>query len=276
MQTTLVLDQPDLLAVGRSRRIQFGAGAGERILVLNGRGRSFEGGTETPDLSLRWRTSGSTDYVVRNARHRLVGDAQLLLNRGEPYRLRFREESESFRFSTQANSPTRRAIVSGAPSLPEFPTLTAHSPKGLQDQLQGLKRESRRETPDGDALVEHSLALLTEMADLARTRRKLADRVPAFAAQPGTSFFGGSRGHRAIFAHQGRARPLPVPPRQRSVSSALSLAKRRLRTLQAYGSTKPAPRCCSSLLDRSGRAQRGIWAPKFVRSRLLQALRCGA
>jgi len=47
----VVIDQPDLLAPARSRRLAFGTG--ERISILNGRGRAYEGGVESSDLSLK-------------------------------------------------------------------------------------------------------------------------------------------------------------------------------------------------------------------------------
>lgn len=182
--TPLILDQPDLLAPGRSRRIAFGRIGGSRIGILNGRGRVYEGGMESSDLSLKWMSAGSADYESAGRTFRLSGDSQLLLNPGEPYRLRFRETSESFTISyPRALADAAWAqLVGGGSAIPEFPTVAARSPERLESHLASLYREARREEPDGELLIEQSLALLAEIACLARHRRKLAERVPALRA----------------------------------------------------------------------------------------------
>lgn len=93
MQTTLLLDQPGLVSPCRARRFRFGAEERARISILNARGRSYEGGGDEPDLSLKWIPEGVADYVSEGTSFRLGGQSQLLLNRGQPYRLRMTRES---------------------------------------------------------------------------------------------------------------------------------------------------------------------------------------
>jgi AraC-like DNA-binding protein len=184
VSTTLILDQPDLLAPARSRRLSFGEANGARIAILNGRGRGFEGGMASSELSLKWMSTGSADYESTGKNFRLTGENQLLLNPGEPYRLRFRETSESFTISyprSVADAAWAQLIGDGV-TLPEFPTIAARSPRPLQSQLAALRNETKQDEPDGESLIEHAFALLTEIAGLARLRRKLADRVPALRA----------------------------------------------------------------------------------------------
>ena len=177
----IVLDQPDLLAPAHSRRLAFGTGA--RISVLNGRGRAYEGGAESSELSLKWMTKGSADYASGGRNFRLAGDSQLLLNPGEPYRLRFRETSESFTISyPRVFADAAWMQLAGNAAIPEFPTLAARSPKSLTQCMQSLHDEARRGEPDGERLIEHAFALLVEIAGLVRHRRRLSERVPALRA----------------------------------------------------------------------------------------------
>jgi AraC-like DNA-binding protein len=180
MAALLVLDQPDLLAPGRSRRVQFGRSDGQRIGILNGRGRAYEGGAAATDLSLKWMAEGSADYESAGRYFRLSGGSQLVLNPGEPYHLRFRETSESFTvtFSRALADAAWAQLGSGAP-LPEFPTVSGRSPSRLNAHLSALYEEARVDEPDGDALIEQSFALLGEIARLAHHRRRQAKRVPA-------------------------------------------------------------------------------------------------
>lgn len=181
MATQLLLDQPDLLQPQCSRRLQFGDDHGQRIGILNGRGRAYEGGMSSTDLSLKWMTAGSADYETGMNCFRLSGARQLLLNPGEPYRLRFREQSESltiFYPRTLADSAWAQLVGGGSP-LPEFPTVAARSPDRLQRHFVSLRDEVRQRDPDGELLIETAFALLVEIANLARHRRKLAERVPA-------------------------------------------------------------------------------------------------
>jgi AraC family transcriptional regulator len=184
MAASLLLDQPDLLAPQRSRRMQYGGAGGERISILNGRGRAFEGGQSAAGLSLKWMTAGSADYESSGRRFRLEGASQLLLNPGEPYRLRFRETSESFSVSfsqTLADAAWTQFARAGS-TLPEFPTIAARSPSRLNAHLAALREEVTQNEPDGEMLIEQSLALLGEIASLAHHRRKLARRIPAMRA----------------------------------------------------------------------------------------------
>lgn len=177
---SVVLDQPDVTSPGRSRRVAFGAGE-DRVLILNGRGRDFEGGSETAELSLKCMVAGSADYRATGRDFRLTGAKHLLLNPGQPYRLRFRGASESFAvfFSRKLADRAWSAAVPGANALAEIPTVASRSPRGLDRALAALIGASKRETPDARALEEMSLALLSEIASLGRLRRNYADRVPA-------------------------------------------------------------------------------------------------
>jgi len=181
VSTSLALDQPDLLAPAQSRRLAFGDVGQARIAILNGRGRAYEGGTESLDLSFKWMTSGSADYCSGGRTFRLTGNSQLLLNPGEPYRLRFRETSESFTiFYPRALADAAWVqLAGGGTVMPEFPTIAARSPGRLQTHLASLHDEAKLDEPDGDRLIERSFALLGEIADLARHRRRQAKRVPA-------------------------------------------------------------------------------------------------
>jgi AraC-like DNA-binding protein len=182
VNAALVLHQPDLLAPTRSRRLAFGeAVSGGQIAILNGRGRSYEGGMELSDLSLKWMAEGSADYESAGRKFRLAGDNQLLLNPGEPYRLRFREASESFTvfYPRSLADAAWAQLVGGGATIPEFPTIAARSPARLQSHLASLHDEAKQHEPDGDQLIEQALALLAEIANIARYRRKLAERVPA-------------------------------------------------------------------------------------------------
>jgi len=177
----VLIDQPDLLAPARSRRLAFGRG--ERIAILNGRCRAYEGGAESSDLSLKWMTKGSADYAASGRNFRLAGDSQLLINPGEPYRLRFRETSESFTISyPRALADAAWVQLAGGTTIPEFPTLAARSPKRLVQCLKSLHDEVNRDEPNGENLIEQAFALLAEVASLARHRRKLSKRVPALRA----------------------------------------------------------------------------------------------
>ena len=184
MGTALVLDQPDLLTPARSRRLGFGDEGGAHISILNGRGRAYEGGMESSNLSLKWMTLGSADYESAGRTFRLVGDSQLLLNPGEPYRLRFRETSESFTifFPRSLADAAWAQLVGVGSAIPEFPTIAARSPRRLQTQLVSLYAEANQDEPVGDRLIEQAFAVLGEIASLARYRREQAERVPALRA----------------------------------------------------------------------------------------------
>src|SRR5215471_17359042 len=148
VSTPLVLDQPDLLAPARGRRVRFGEAVGSgQITILNGRGRFYEGGTESTNLSLKWMSEGSADYESASRTFRLAGDHQLLLNPGEPYRLRFREASESFTifYPRSLADAAWAQLVGKVAAIPEFPTLAARSPGVLQFHLTSLHREAKED-----------------------------------------------------------------------------------------------------------------------------------
>ena len=80
MTPALLLDQPDLIAPARTRRLRFGAADAPRIAILNARGARFEGGGDEPELSLKWIPQGRAQYRSEGKNFALGGGANLLLN----------------------------------------------------------------------------------------------------------------------------------------------------------------------------------------------------
>jgi hypothetical protein len=166
-----------------SRRLRFGNDHDHRIGILNGRGRTYEGGMSSTDLSLKWMTLGSADYESGANHFRLSGDRQLLLNPGEPYRLRFREESESFTIffpRKRADAAWAQLVGCGA-SLPEFPTVAARSPALLHRHVESLREETRQSEPDGELLIETALACLSKSRILRSDAASSPSASPRFA-----------------------------------------------------------------------------------------------
>jgi len=176
MDFALRLDQPDIGKPGASRRLTFGAGL--PFAILNGLAANFEGGADEPELSLKWLAEGSADYRSEGRSYRLAGATQLLLNRGQPYRMRMRGESFVLFFPKAAADAAWQARCGGARSLPEIPTAAAASPASLQKHLMALREESRAGGPDGDMLIERACAVLNEVVALAQARREQAARLP--------------------------------------------------------------------------------------------------
>jgi AraC family transcriptional regulator len=179
MQTTLLLDQPDLIAPHRTRRMRFGDGP--RLAILNARGARYDGGGDEPDLSLKWIPEGTARYRCGPSTFDLRGEGQLLLNRGQPYELSMRAPSESFVvFFAKELADAAWASHSGKPeAFPEVPAVAALSPQPLRKALSQLRAEARQADVNMAALEEGALALLCELASLARERRRMATRLPA-------------------------------------------------------------------------------------------------
>lgn len=178
MEFALRLDQPDLANPGASRRRVFGPASAPAFAILNGRGRDFEGGADEPELSLKWLAQGRADYRTEGRSYRLADDTQLLLNRGQPYRMRMTGESFVVFFPKFAVDAAWQALSGQAGSLPEIPTVAAASPALLQRRLHDLRQASRADDPGGDELYESVCALLNDVVELARARRAQADRLP--------------------------------------------------------------------------------------------------
>jgi AraC-like DNA-binding protein len=178
MRTSLLLDQPDLIAPVRSRRVR--SGAGPRIQILNARGARYDGGGDGPDLSLKWIPAGAARY--RSGRHTfdLSGEGQLLLNRGQPYELSMRTPSESFVvfFAKEIADAAWTGYSGRSEAFPEVPAVAGLSPAPLLKTLTQLRVAARRVDVDVAALEENALALLSEIAALARERRRMATRLP--------------------------------------------------------------------------------------------------
>jgi AraC-like DNA-binding protein len=181
MDFAIRLDQPDLGRPASSRRFVFGAPAAPAVVILNGAGSGFEGGADCPDLSLKWLPEGLAEYRTEGRAYRLSGPSQLLLNRGQPYRMHMKGLSESFAlfFPEGAANAAWQAHTGMAEAMPEVPTAAAPSHPALQNHLATLRTESRACAPDGERLRELSWAVLAEIAALAATRRGQAIRIPA-------------------------------------------------------------------------------------------------
>ncbi|HKD21363.1 MAG TPA: AraC family transcriptional regulator [Rhizomicrobium sp.] len=181
MDLALRLDQPDLAAPGRSRRLGLGPADAPVLGILNGRGSNFEGGADEPALSLKWLAEGAAEYRTEGRSYRLAGPVQLALNRGQPYRMAMRGPSESFVlfFPKAAAGAAWQAQTGRAEAFPEIPTVAAASPPALQARLADLRTSSRSGKPDGGRLLEFACAVLNELAALAQERRRLATRLPA-------------------------------------------------------------------------------------------------
>ena len=175
---SLLLEQPDLIDPDRSRRRRFGAG--DAIAILNARGARFEGGGDEPQLSLKWIPQGSAHYRSERNTFRLRGEAQLLLNRGQPYQIDMHEPSESFVvfFSRKRADAAWAAHVGKLQAFPEVPAVAAHSHAALQQALRRLRAEARSIEPDGERLTESALALLGDVVVLARRHRRMAQSLP--------------------------------------------------------------------------------------------------
>jgi AraC-like DNA-binding protein len=179
MAASLLLDQPDLIAPARSRRLAFGDGP--RIAILNARGARFDGGGDEPDLSLKWIPQGAAQYRSGGRAFALAGDAQLLLNRGQPYTLSMREPSESFVvfFARELADAAWGAYAGTAEAFPEVPSVAGLSQRALQQSLARLRVAARGAVPEGEALIERALAALNEVTALAHHRRGMLKRLPA-------------------------------------------------------------------------------------------------
>jgi AraC family transcriptional regulator len=181
METAILLDQPDVSLPGASRSMAFGPRGAPVIAILNGRGTDFEGGGTSPDLSLKWLPQGGADYRSEGRSYRLAGATQLLLNRGQPYRLNMLGRSESFVlfFPGSLVDAAWTAQTGRAESLPEIPTVAAATSAPLQLRLEALRFASQGAVPDAEALREMSCAVLAEIMALAALRRGQVARIPS-------------------------------------------------------------------------------------------------
>lgn len=179
MEFAVRLDQPDVRQPGRSRRIGFGSADLPAFAILNGRASAFEGGAEEADLSLKWLAEGAAEYRTEGRAYRITGDGQLMLNRGQPYRMRMQGESFVLFFPKAAADAAWQMHASNGEALPEMPTVAASSPAPLQKRLVELRDESVRARPGGERLLELSCAVLSELVSLAHTRRRHAMKLPA-------------------------------------------------------------------------------------------------
>ncbi len=175
------LAQPDLTKPTASRNLAFGPSGAPVLAILNGRGARFEGGADEPDLSLKWVPQGLAEYRSERSSFRLSGATQLLLNRGQPYRMRMLGVSESFvMFFPKLLADRAWQAHSGTGDVfPEVPAIAACGGGAIEAHLGALRGEARREMPDAERLKEHAFAVLAELASMAQTRRRQFASVPA-------------------------------------------------------------------------------------------------
>lgn len=181
MQTTLLLDQPDLIEPKHARRFRFGTADGARLAILNARAARFEGGGDEPDLSLKWIPQGEAHYRSMGKSFRLRRDTQLLLNRGQAYTLEMREPSESFVvfFDRALADAAWSARTSRDEAFAEVPSVASMPQASLQSSLSRLRSEARSGDPSADKIVELALGLLNDVLDLAFEQRAMLQRAPS-------------------------------------------------------------------------------------------------
>jgi len=179
MEFAVRLDQPNVRHPGRSRRVGFGPTDLPAFAILNGRASAFEGGADEADLSLKWIADGAAEYRTEGRAYRVAGDDQLMLNRGQPYRMRMQGESFVLFFPKAAADVAWQMHTGNGEALPEIPTVAAASPLALQKRVRQLRDESVRARPGGERLLELSCAVLSELVSLAHTRRRHAMKLPA-------------------------------------------------------------------------------------------------
>jgi AraC family transcriptional regulator len=179
MEPSLRLLQPDLVEPGRSRRLSWPGDDEAAVTILNGRGVRYEGGTDAADLSLKWVPEGVAEYRAERSRFAIAPATQLMLNRGQPYRLKMLQPSETFVvfFSQALGDAAWQAHTGMSQTLPEIPLVGSATVAGTS--LKALRDETRRPIPDHERLRELSVALLTEMVGAAARLRKQEQCVPA-------------------------------------------------------------------------------------------------
>jgi AraC family transcriptional regulator len=180
MEFGIQIDQPDLGRPSASRRLAFGAPGAPTVVILNGTATGFEGGADAPELSLKWLPVGTADYFTEGRSYRLAGTTQMLINRGQSYRMHIRAPSESFVVFVPkvAADAAWQAQTGVAEPLPEIPTAAAQSPHALQSSLARLRAETRTPEPDAARLQDLCCAVLSELAALTVARRGQAMRIP--------------------------------------------------------------------------------------------------
>ncbi|HEX2590655.1 MAG TPA: hypothetical protein VHL34_04135 [Rhizomicrobium sp.] len=252
MQTALLLNQPDLIAPHQARLFRFGDEGRAQVHILNARGRLFEGGGDEPELSLKWIPNGTAHYASDGVQFPLEGDVQLLLNRGQAYRLRMTRASESFVlfFPRALTDRAWRAFSGCDENFPEAPAVAALSQQALHRDLAALRAEAQHAEPDGARLEELSFAVLTGMAERVRSHRRMRDAIPALRGRTRDELL--RRAARAASyliesrtVRRSKARRVPRRCR-RSISSACfapSMARRRWRSRRRDGCILRAMRC---------------------------------
>src|SRR5262249_29780442 len=145
----------------RSRRLRFGEDDGERIWILNGKcGCGFEGGGDELELSLKWVPKGAAEYQSAGAHFRVSDRAQLLLNRGQFYRLRTVPDSETFVmfFIRGLADQAWQAFQGSAEAFPEVLFVAGRSQEALQQVLEDLHAETQSDASAPERLHELSFA----------------------------------------------------------------------------------------------------------------------
>ncbi|MGD0192954.1 MAG: helix-turn-helix transcriptional regulator [Rhizomicrobium sp.] len=181
MEFAVTLDQPNLLRPGASRRLRIGRPHAPGVSILNGRGGRFEGGADSPDLSLKWVPEGSAEYRSEGRFYRLAGATQLLLNRGQSYRMNMGEPSETFVlfFPKAIADLAWGTMKSSDQALPEIPTAAAKAGPALLHSLASLREAASTPEPDAERLRELCCATLNEIVSTVALRRKQTSRIRA-------------------------------------------------------------------------------------------------
>jgi len=181
MNFAVLLDQPHVERPDAGRRLIFGGAEKPAFAILNGHGALFEGGADSPELSLKWIAQGEAEYRSEGRSYRLAGATQLLLNRGQPYRMKMRGPSESFVlfFPKAAVDAAWQAQSGRVEAIPEIPSAAELATPALLIRLAQLRAETNVTKPDGERLHELCCAVLGEVVTLAVRRREQAARVPA-------------------------------------------------------------------------------------------------
>ena len=181
MELSLSLLQPNLTRPDASRSLHWPRTDTPDLTILNGRGQRYEGGADTADLSLKWVPEGVAEYRAEGRTVVVSPTRQLMLNRGQPYRLRMRGESETFIvfFAKPLADAAWQAHTGAAETLPEIPLAGASATPGAAQRLRDLRGEARCESPDGERLRELSLGVLADMMSAAAHRRAQLQKIPA-------------------------------------------------------------------------------------------------
>jgi AraC family transcriptional regulator len=176
------------------------AGSPSRILILNGKGRSFAADQRGGQFSLKWIPRGRALYRTPDATHILSGDAWLLLNEGQDYELQFLDRAATESFCLFFSPPLLRDVQAGlalsddaviegdvsssAAGPPEFPEIVFRPDAALLEVCRAMRAGYPLAERSAAEIEETLLMLLGGLIATTARHRGLALRVPA--AKPAT------------------------------------------------------------------------------------------